>query len=84
MTHILKAPCYVANENSEGLSRANQYERRSPGKSLSIEFAGAMNASFRQIGKAVPPLLALAVGRFLLAIIARAVAKHVHRPFRAA
>ena len=34
-----------------------------------------MNASFRQIGKAVPPLPALAVGRLLLAIIARAVAK---------
>lgn len=30
-----------------------------------FRFAGAMNAAFRQIGNAVPPLLALAVGRQL-------------------
>jgi len=33
----------------------------------SFEFAGAMNAAFRQIGNAVPPLLAQAVGAALLA-----------------
>lgn len=37
-----------------------------------FKFAGQMNASFRQIGNAVPPLLALAVGRELLRTIARA------------
>ena len=47
-------------------------------------FAGAMNASFRQIGNAVPPLLALAVGRSLMNIISQAVVKHVHRRLRAA
>jgi DNA (cytosine-5)-methyltransferase 1 len=31
----------------------------------SFHFAGAMNAAFRQIGNAVPPLLAQAVGRQL-------------------
>jgi DNA (cytosine-5)-methyltransferase 1 len=30
-----------------------------------FRFAGAMNAAFRQIGNAVPPLLALAVARTL-------------------
>lgn len=30
-----------------------------------FRFAGAMNAGFRQIGNAVPPLLALAIGRHL-------------------
>ena len=30
-------------------------------------FAGAMNAAFRQIGNAVPPLLALAVAKVLMA-----------------
>ena len=30
-----------------------------------FRFAGAMNAAFRQIGNAVPPLLALAVARIL-------------------
>src|SRR5262245_21518233 len=29
-------------------------------------FAGAMNAAFRQIGNAVPPLLALAVAKILM------------------
>ncbi len=32
-----------------------------------FQFAGAMNAAFRQIGNAVPPLLGLAVARTLLA-----------------
>jgi DNA (cytosine-5)-methyltransferase 1 len=31
-----------------------------------FRFAGAMNAGFRQIGNAVPPLLALAIGKHLL------------------
>lgn len=35
----------------------------------SFKFAGAMNAAFRQIGNAVPPLLAQAVGTALLASI---------------
>ena len=42
-----------------------------------FQFAGAMNASFRQIGNAVPPLLALSVGRALMNVIAQAVAKHL-------
>jgi len=37
-----------------------------------FEFAGAMNASFRQIGNAVPPLLALAVGKALMETLKRA------------
>jgi DNA (cytosine-5)-methyltransferase 1 len=39
-----------------------------------FEFAGAMNASFRQIGNAVPPLLALAVGKALMEVLGKAVA----------
>jgi DNA (cytosine-5)-methyltransferase 1 len=39
-----------------------------------FKFAGQMNASFRQIGNAVPPLLALAVGRELLRTISQAAA----------
>ncbi|MBK6614172.1 DNA cytosine methyltransferase [Ottowia sp.] len=39
-----------------------------------FEFAGAMSASFRQIGNAVPPLLGLAVGRALMKILEQAVA----------
>lgn len=37
----------------------------------SFRFAGAMNAAFRQIGNAVPPLLAQAVGRQLKQDLAR-------------
>jgi DNA (cytosine-5)-methyltransferase 1 len=37
-----------------------------------FEFAGAMNASFRQIGNAVPPLLALAVGKALMETLKKA------------
>lgn len=47
-------------------------------------FAGAMNASFRQIGNAVPPLLALSVSRALMSAIAQAVAQHLHRRKRVA
>lgn len=36
-----------------------------------FQFAGAMNAAFRQIGNAVPPLLGLAVARTLLAQLNR-------------
>jgi DNA (cytosine-5)-methyltransferase 1 len=39
-----------------------------------FEFAGAMNASFRQIGNAVPPLLALAVGKTLMETLRQAIA----------
>lgn len=39
-----------------------------------FEFAGAMNPSFCQIGNAVPPLLALAVGKSLMETIEQAVA----------
>lgn len=49
-----------------------------------FEFAGAMNASFRQIGNAVPPLLALAVGRALMRTMTQAVAKHVGNSRRVA
>lgn len=38
-----------------------------------FEFAGAMNASFRQIGNAVPPLLALAVGKALMTTLQQAI-----------
>ena len=37
-----------------------------------FRFAGQMNAAFRQIGNAVPPLLALAVGREVLRSISQA------------
>lgn len=36
-------------------------------------FVGSMNSAFRQIGNAVPPLLALAVGRTLLQSLAKAI-----------
>ncbi|MBN8498250.1 1-acylglycerol-3-phosphate O-acyltransferase, partial [Accumulibacter sp.] len=39
-----------------------------------FEFAGAINASFRQIGNAVPPLLALAVGKALMTTLKQAIA----------
>ncbi|HHV49883.1 MAG TPA: DNA cytosine methyltransferase [Rhodocyclaceae bacterium] len=39
-----------------------------------FEFAGAMNASFRQIGNAVPPILALAVSKALMEAIEQAIA----------
>lgn len=39
-----------------------------------FRFAGAMNASFRQIGNAVPPLLALAVAREVMTTISAAAA----------
>lgn len=38
-----------------------------------FEFAGAMNASFRQIGNAVPPILALAVGKALMETLEQAI-----------
>jgi DNA (cytosine-5)-methyltransferase 1 len=38
-----------------------------------FKFAGAMNASFRQIGNAVPPMLGLAVGRSLMETLAQAI-----------
>ncbi|MDS4059411.1 MAG: DNA cytosine methyltransferase, partial [Candidatus Contendobacter sp.] len=38
-----------------------------------FEFAGAMNSSFRQIGNAVPPLLAFAVGKALMETLEQAV-----------
>ena len=37
-----------------------------------FEFAGAMSASFRQIGNAVPPLLGLAVGNALMKTLEQA------------
>lgn len=37
-----------------------------------FRFAGAMNATFRQIGNAVPPLLSLAVARCLMAALLKA------------
>lgn len=37
----------------------------------SFQFAGAMNAAFRQIGNAVPPLLAKAVAETLLVDLRR-------------
>ncbi len=49
-----------------------------------FRFAGAMNASFRQIGNAVPPLLALAVGREVLKTISAGVgALRSHRSLAA-
>ena len=42
-----------------------------------FEFAGAMNSSFRQIGNAVPPLLALAVGKSLMKMLEQAITKMV-------
>jgi len=39
-----------------------------------FRFAGAMNASFRQVGNAVPPLLGLAVGGALMTALQAAVA----------
>lgn len=38
-----------------------------------FKFAGAMNASFRQIGNAVPPLLALAVGKEIMMMLKKSV-----------
>jgi DNA (cytosine-5)-methyltransferase 1 len=39
-------------------------------------FAGAMNAAFRQIGNAVPPLLALALGKHIITeLIARSISR---------
>jgi DNA (cytosine-5)-methyltransferase 1 len=38
-----------------------------------FQFAGAMNAAFRQIGNAVPPLLALAVARHVRRQLSKAV-----------
>lgn len=49
-----------------------------------FEFAGAMNASFRQIGNAVPPLLALAVGKALMGTLNRAISGTVASARRAA
>lgn len=40
-----------------------------------FRFAGSMNSAFRQIGNAVPPLLALAVGQALREVILRAAVK---------
>jgi len=42
-----------------------------------FEFAGAMNASFRQIGNAVPPLLASAVGKSIMETLRQAVCNAV-------
>ncbi len=42
-----------------------------------FEFAGAMSASFRQIGNAVPPLLGLAVGNSLMTTLEQAIANMV-------
>lgn len=42
-----------------------------------FEFAGAMNPSFCQIGNAVPPLLALAVGKALMETLEQAVADRI-------
>jgi DNA (cytosine-5)-methyltransferase 1 len=47
-----------------------------------FEFAGAMNAAFRQIGNAVPPLLALAVAREIKAQLIEAA--HSEAPARVA
>jgi DNA (cytosine-5)-methyltransferase 1 len=49
-----------------------------------FEFAGAMNASFRQIGNAVPPLLALAVGKALMGTLKRAISGSVASARKAA
>jgi len=38
-----------------------------------FEFVGGINASFRQIGNAVPPMLALAIGRALMDVLNQAV-----------
>lgn len=40
-----------------------------------FEFAGSMNTAFRQIGNAVPPLLALAVGRMIRSQLLESVAR---------
>lgn len=42
-----------------------------------FQFAGAMNASFRQIGNAVPPLLGLAVARKVREQLGTALQRHV-------
>lgn len=49
-----------------------------------FNFAGAMNAAFRQIGNAVPPLLGLAVARILRSQLAVASGRKEERKRRAA
>jgi DNA (cytosine-5)-methyltransferase 1 len=49
-----------------------------------FEFAGAMNSSFCQIGNAVPPLLALAVGKALMGTLKRAISDLVTNARKAA
>jgi len=49
-----------------------------------FKFAGAMNSSFRQIGNAVPPLLALAVSRKLMETLSEALAAEQQRRRRRA
>lgn len=49
-----------------------------------FRFAGAMNASFRQIGNAVPPMLALAVGRQIIRAILNAASGRAATGLRAA
>jgi DNA (cytosine-5)-methyltransferase 1 len=42
-----------------------------------FRFPGSMNSSLRQIGNAVPPLMAVAIGDALMEILAQAIAKHL-------
>ncbi|MCK7579176.1 MAG: DNA cytosine methyltransferase [Chromatiales bacterium] len=49
-----------------------------------FEFAGAMNPSFCQIGNAVPPLLALAVGKALMGSLKRAISNLITNARKAA
>jgi DNA (cytosine-5)-methyltransferase 1 len=49
-----------------------------------FRFPGSMNSSFRQIGNAVPPLMAVAIGHSLMEVLSQAVANHVRRQRRAA